>query len=170
MHARRRAVCFVGAQLLASLIAVQVVNAQEDSAPWWNPFASQSQPADGSVRQSSYFNASDQGATKSEESKSSFSLPKLPWSGESKPKNTGPSTWDRMGSSTKKFWHSTVDFMNPFDDSPKPSPSKSNGYRPQSQTTTTTSGTGMFGWLWREEKTESPSTVNDFLRQPRPQW
>ena len=70
-----------------------------------------------------------------------------------------------MGKSSKKFWNSTVDFLNPFDSEPKP---KQQGYQPQN--TKTSTGSGPFGWLWREEKTETPATVNDFLRQPRPKF
>lgn len=139
---------------------------QESSASesqWWNPATWGD--GDKTVRKSSYFSGSNQ---KSGESKSWLSFPKGPWSASDKPaaSSSGPSVFSRMGNTTKQAWNKTADFLNPFDDQPTPPPQQ--GYQPQN--TTTKKGTGMFGWMWREETTETPASVNEFLRQERPRF
>lgn len=151
---------------LVLLLLVNVRSFGQDKQPWWNPFAGSSttSSSDAGVRESSFFNGGSKSAKAKE---SSWTLPKMPWSADSKPNTRqGPSTFSRMGKSTKKMWNSTVDFINPFD-SPK-SPT-TQGYQPQ-YAEKSSSGGGPLGWLWREEKVESPTTVNDFLRQPRPKF
>lgn len=69
-----------------------------------------------------------------------------------------------MGSTSKRWWNNTTEYLNPFDSEPAP---KAHGYQPQLQTQTK-SGSGMFGWMGREERNEEPKDVNEFLRQPRP--
>lgn len=143
-------------------VGSDLASAQE-SKPWWNPFASE---GDSTVRKSTFFDSTAKEAKPS----SMFQLPKLPWTSTttSKPaKSKSPSVLTRMGSSTKKAWNSTVDFLNPFD-TPATTEKKQQGYQPQN--VETSSGSGMFGWMWREEKRETPTTVNDFLRQERPRF
>ncbi|MEO8271390.1 MAG: hypothetical protein ABI557_16835 [Aureliella sp.] len=146
----------------------------QDSQPassWWNPATWGSSSADSSVRTSSYFN----GESKKEKSdKPSLSLPSLPWSSSESttaPTPTpshGPSLLSKMERSTQKAWHKTTDFLNPFNDAPPPKLQQ--GYQPQNLRKTTSSGSGLFGWMWREEKTEQPASVNDFLRMERPRF
>lgn len=140
--------------------------AQEKSG-WWNPFNTTSTEttdgasADNTVRKSSQFGSGGTG----------FKFPELKmptWSdkvtAKSEPKKPkAPSTLNRMGATSKRWWNNTVDFVNPFDSKPEP---QQQGYQPQNKTTSK-KGSGPFGWMWREEQTETPSNVNDFLRQPR---
>jgi hypothetical protein len=139
-----------------------------ETVSWWNPL-SWTAGEDSSVRKSTYF---DNSAKKSS-SDSAFSIPQIPWlTTEDKPaskarKKTSPSVFSRMGQSTKRAWDNTIDFLNPFDNGPPAAP-KQQGYQPQQ--VESKSGGGMFGWMWREEKVESPSTVNEFLRQERPRF
>ncbi len=81
----------------------------------------------------------------------------------------------RMGQSTRRAWNSTTDFLNPFNDAPADKSPQSyqpaeQGYQPQNINKTTKSGSGPFGWMWREEQTERPASVNEFLRQERPRF
>ncbi len=135
-----------------------------DSTSWWNPTTWGAD--DGSVRESSYFSDS----AKKSEDKPLFSLPKLSWPSSDKvataPVKSSPSMLSKMGQSTKRAWGNTVDFLNPFDD--KPAKPVQQGYQPQN--TTTKQGPGMFSWMWREETTETPTSVNEFLRQERPKF
>jgi hypothetical protein len=146
-----------------SLSAVHVF-AQEKSAPWWNPFAGGSESgtamADGPVRDSSLFTGG----------KGAGSIFKLPdWTVDSKPSSSqkSPSAISRIGKTSKRWWDNTVDFVNPFD---TPNKKFKQGYQPQYEQPQSKSGSGLFGWMWREETVESPTTVNDFLRQPRPKF
>lgn len=64
---------------------------------------------------------------------------------------------------TGRMWHSTVDFLNPFDDGPSKS----------SSSVTTSNGPTSTGGAWFfQKKEEKPqySTVNEFLRQERPKF
>lgn len=154
--------------LLAMLLptASQIAHAQEKEAKAsWNPFRlasfEKSEPlaSASDVRESSFFDGA-------KEDKPLFSMPKLTWSKQelkSKPKGEG--TMAKLGKTSKRWWGNTVSFLNPFD---KPAPMPQQGYQPQNAKAK--SGGGAFGWLWREETTETPTNVNDFLRQERPRF
>jgi hypothetical protein len=129
-------------------------SAQEKSGGWWNPFS-------GGV----------QTVSTPKDSAPKFKMPQLElptWSKKAKkqPQKKQPSMVSRVGATSKRWWENTVDFVNPFNDAPPPK----QGYQPQNVTKKSTSGSGMFGWMWREEVVESPTTVNDFLRQPKPKF
>lgn len=156
--------------LLVRPASAQESSVSESSTQWWNPTTWGE--GDKTVRKSSYFSGANQ---KSGESKSWLSFPKSPWSGSDKPAATssGPSVFSKVGNTTKQAWNETVDFLNPFDKQPAQPPQQ--GYQPpqqgyQPQNTTTKQGTGIFGWMWREETTETPASVNEFLRQERPRF
>ncbi len=151
--------------LLVWLIPQSVMTAQEKTA-WWKPFSSSttttSESANATVRKSTQFGGGGSSFFK-------FPEVKMPtWSDkvktQSEPKKNGPSTLSRMGTTSKRWWNNSVDFINPFDSKPQ---STQQGYQPQNNKTSK-KGTGPFGWMWREEKTEAPNNVNDFLKQPRP--
>jgi len=148
--------------LLVSGIAPTACGQTSDSSPtWWNPTTWGS--SDDSVRKSSYFSNTE---TQSE-GKPWLSMPQFPWSSaKKKPSSAEPSLMHKMGQSTKRAWNNTVDFLNPFEDEP-PEPQQQ-GYQPQNKTSKP--GSGMFGWMWREETTETPASVNEFLRQERPKF
>jgi hypothetical protein len=143
------------------------VSIAQEKAAWWNPFktttteTSVGASSNNEVRKSTQFGGGGDG----------FKFPELKmptWSdkvtSKSEPKKPkAPSTLSRMGATSKRWWNNTVDFVNPFDSKPEP---QQQGYQPQNKTTTK-KGSGPFGWMWREEETETPSNVNDFLRQPR---
>ncbi len=161
--------------ILALAIALAALNqtsvGQEKTTQWWNPMtwnpmAESSSSGDTAVRKSTYFN----GANQKSSDKPLLSMPKLPWTSAEQATNTapaGPSTFSKMGQSTKRAWNNTVDFLNPFE---KKTTSQQQGYQPQNSQKTTKAGTGMLGWMWREETTESPTSVNEFLRQERPKF
>ncbi len=164
--------------LLASLLALSGPAQAQDSTPssstsssWWNPTTWGASSADSGVRKSSYFNGE---AKKEKIDKPSLSLPALPWSSSetttaAAPKpSKKPSLLSKMERSTQKAWHNTTDFLNPFNDAP--APQQQQGYQPQNLNKTTSSGSGPFGWLWREEKTEQPGSVNEFLKLERPRF
>ncbi len=134
---------------------------------WWKPntWIKTADADDAGVRKSAFFENTSKNTTE----KSLFSMPQMPWaaSEKSSTKPAGQSMLGKMGQSTKNAWNSTVDFMNPFDSAPAAKPQ---GYQPQNFPKTTSKGSGMFGWLWREEKTEAPGSVNEFLRQERPKF
>jgi hypothetical protein len=142
---------------LVLTLATQTIGYSQDSKSWWNPFASSSSSSSSSkTRDSQYF--SNNSGMKMPEFKMST------WgTSNSKPKKKQPSAMSRMSSTTKRWWDNTVDFMNPFDNKPAPKPKSS--YHSQKQPT---ENKGMFSWMWQEEKTESPTTVKEFLRNPRP--
>ena len=146
---------------------------QESSKPWWNPFAKDESSTATGVRKSNFFNGSG-----SESKKPMFQLPKMPWTSSAKnasgaiPRRRGPSMLSRMGSTTRRWWDNTIDFVNPFD---SPKSTLGRGYQPQNLNTPyakkkTSSGKGPFGWLWREEQIERPTSVPDWLKQPRPRF
>lgn len=141
---------------------------QEAESSWWNPFGGGSSD-DSMVRESSFFNE----PRKNDSTSSMFKLPKLGWPSfgtSSSKKKSSPSTLSKMGNSTKRMWSSSIDFLNPFDSPPAKTQQgylpREQGYRPQN--IEESSGSGMFGWMWREEKTETPATINDWLSQPNP--
>lgn len=146
--------------------------AQSAASSWWNPMTWGANASDPSVRTSTFFN----GEPKKEKSQqSAWRLPKLPWGAtekESAARSTqprGPNIFEKMGQSTRQAWHSTTDFLNPFNDTPAPPVNQ--GYQPQRlEKNTANSGGGMFGWMKRKEPVEQPASVNDFLRQERPRF
>jgi hypothetical protein len=90
-----------------------------------------------------------------------------------------PSTWQKMTTSTKQFWSTTADTINPFndaDDKPQQpiSVTGTNTYFSQAanrKTTKTKSKSFLPSWRSGEEETparENTGGVNDFLSQPRP--
>lgn len=155
---------------------VDSAQGQTSSAQWWNPTTWGSQ--DDSVRKSSYFSNTPKKST----DKPLLSMPQMPWSGDKKDKgaeqqvvdpnvattqsSSAPSMFNKMSQTTKRTWNNTVDFLNPFEK--KPAQPVQQGYQPQNMTKK--KGSGMFGWMWREETTETPTSVNEFLRQERPRF
>ncbi len=147
---------------------------QTSTTQWWNPTTWGSQ--DGGVRKSTFFNSTPKKST----DKPLLSMPKMPWSSDKQateptyvePKvataqaSSGPSMLSRMSQSTKRTWNNTVDFLNPFEK--EPAQPVQQGYQPQNKTEK--KGSGMFGWMWREETTERPTSVNEFLKQERPRF
>ncbi|MCA9133019.1 MAG: hypothetical protein KDA45_07680 [Planctomycetales bacterium] len=151
--------------LLLAALAQGNLYGQENAA-WWNPFTWSSSSSDSGVRSSSYFDSKPaKPSVKKSGGDAQFGLPKMPWTSDGKSKSKSPSTWNRMSQSTKNAWNSTLDFINPFD---SPAAPKQQGYQPQS--IKSSKGSGLFGWMVREEKRETPGTVNDFLRQERPRF
>ncbi len=154
----------------------------QETKPWWNPFgksdaavqpasATSAMPSD--VRTSTFFNGGSDNATKSNSKswKSMFKMPSWNWlQGKNKSGRAKESMFAKAGRNTKKFWNSTVDFLNPFD-APAAKPTLGNqGYQPQVLNQTQKSGDGPLGWLWQERTIEKPPTVNEFLRLPRPKF
>ncbi len=149
----------------------QVPTSSSSDAAWWNPVRWGSSSADSSVRKSSYFNGD---AKKEKGDKPILHLPTLPSASSTattaaatEPSH-GPSLLSKMERSTQKAWHNTTDFLNPFNDAPPPV--QQQGYQPQNLHKTTSSGSGLFGWMWREEKSEHPASVKDFMRMERPRF
>lgn len=137
---------------------------QEENTPWWNPFSKTSEATE-DVRDSSFFETQ-------EKKQSFFKMPefpsmKLPSWGGSETKKSQPSAFSRMGSTTKRWWHSTVDFVNPFDD--KIADKKTHGYQPQLLDEKSSKSSGFFNWFSQPEP-EEPLSVNDFLSSPRPRF
>jgi hypothetical protein len=90
-----------------------------------------------------------------------------------------PSTWQKMTTSTKKFWSTTADTLNPFndaDDKPQQpiSVTGTNTYFSQAangKTTKAKSKSFLPSWQSGEEEApvrEKSGDVNSFLSQPRP--
>jgi hypothetical protein len=89
-------------------------------------------------------------------------------------KSNQPTTWQKMTTSSRKFWNQTADTLNPFNDAldnkPPPSATGSNSYFSQasnSKSKQQKSSTFLPSWF-SEEKEEKPKTVNEFLGRPRP--
>jgi hypothetical protein len=92
-------------------------------------------------------------------------------------KPAGPSTWQKMTTSTKSFFSKTADVLNPFDDaddnqSAAPPITGSNAYFAQAgrqKKKEEKSSTFLPSW-WtsEEEKPQKAETVQDFLARPRP--
>lgn len=151
--------------LLVVLVLLSTSNlvAQEDTKPWWNPFAKSSESSE--VRESSFFNG------ESADPEPMIKLPKLPWFSKSEstePSKPKKSTFSKMGAATKKFWGSTVDFVNPFNDGSKTDNNfQGRGYQPQNLRE---EPKGRFSWLWPKKADPEPASVNDFLRMERPKF
>jgi hypothetical protein len=135
--------------------------------PSLNPFAKKGRPPT-SVRVS--------------DSSSSWKMPSFLTGGTKKSapvKNTAkksnqPTTWQKMSTSTKKFWSQTADTLNPFNDAddnkPPPSVTGTNTYFSQASNAKSKqqkSSTFLPSWF-SAEKEEKPKTVNEFLGRPRP--
>ena len=91
----------------------------------------------------------------------------------------GPTTWQKMTSSTKSAVSKTADFLNPFNDAtdnePAPSPTGSNTAFSQAmnkKTPADDNSSSVPDWLWggSEKEAQRPKTVNEFLAQPKPQF
>ena len=89
-------------------------------------------------------------------------------------KTNQPSAWQKMTTSSRKFWNQTADTLNPFNDAednkPPPSATGSNSYFSQASSSKSKqqkSSTFLPSWF-SEEKEEKPKTVNEFLGRPRP--
>ena len=96
-------------------------------------------------------------------------------------KPSQPSAWQKMTTSTRKFWSTTADTLNPFNDAEdKPqqpiSATGANSYFSQTANRKTTkSKSNSFLPSWTGSQDEAPvrkekSGVNAFLSQPRPEF
>ncbi len=96
-------------------------------------------------------------------------------------KPSQPSAWQKMTTSTRKFWSTTADTLNPFNDAEdKPqqpiSATGANSYFSQmANRKTTKSKSNAFLPSWTGSQDEAPvrqekSGVNAFLSQPRPEF
>lgn len=133
--------------------------------PNLNPFAKKSKlPTSASV--------SDQGRS------SGFSLlPKWPGSKSSKPTAArGPSTWTRVTTGTKSLVSKTTDALTPWDND------KKTAAKPQGPTGSFNPFTSasskkqdnekksfLPSWTMGEDKPKQPTTVNEWLAQPKPE-
>ncbi len=155
----------VGLAIIACWLVVpcQTAGAQEKSS-WWNPLSAFKKSDDKAI-ESSFFN---------KKPKSSFSMPKFSLASSQKKVNSNSKstmsqfgkTSRKIGTSTKKMWNSTVDFLNPFDEKPEKKSRSGMGYQPQIKEKK--SGSGPFGWMWQEQKTETPATMNEWMKQTNP--
>ncbi|MEM8733589.1 MAG: hypothetical protein AAGG44_05190 [Planctomycetota bacterium] len=94
------------------------------------------------------------------EPKSSFSLPN-PF------RMSGQNPLTKMGRASKKFWSSTVRFVNPFDKKPEPIVQRQQGYVPQRQLDAEAKKGGFFSWMTPEPEPQYED-VNGFLGLSRP--
>jgi hypothetical protein len=108
---------------------------------------------------------------------SGWSMPKLwPSSKKTTTVKRGPSTWQKVSSGTKSMMNKTADFLNPFDDAednPEPQITGSNSYFSQvanRKQEEKKPSTFLPSWWSGEEEEQKPRTVQDFLRQERPQF
>jgi hypothetical protein len=96
-------------------------------------------------------------------------------------KPSQPSAWQKMTTSTRKFWSTTADTLNPFNDAEhKPqqpiSATGANSYFSQTANRKTTkSKSNSFLPSWTSGQDEAPvreqkTGVNGFLSQPRPEF
>ncbi|GIW98918.1 MAG: hypothetical protein KatS3mg111_2251 [Pirellulaceae bacterium] len=171
--------------LLSIAITITVAtnaHCQSRSHAWWNPLGlgsgGEERATSTTEKTSSFFGNS--------RSKSWFNLPRLlpsrdsatasisddRQSVEGRP-SAAPSFLERVGGTAKNMWTSTVDLLNPFDDSAKKPPAKSSlfgnqGYQPQKEREEAKSRP-WFGWWSRSEK-EEPRDINEFLSLPRPEF
>jgi hypothetical protein len=109
---------------------------------------------------------------------SGWSMPKLwPSTKKTTTAKRGPTMWQKMSSGTKSMLNKTADFLNPFDDAEdapaEPKITGSNSYFSQvanRKQPEKKSSTFLPSWLSGEPEQEKPRTVQDFLRQDRPEW
>jgi hypothetical protein len=150
--------------LLAGLLFCSCALADGWGLPNLNPFSKKPSPPT---------------AARVSDGKSGFGL--LPkWPSTTKKKTSGPSTWNRMTSSTKSALSKTADAINPWDDGPaakpKASPSPTGSFNPFSTASAKSSDSEKKSFLpsWSmggdEEKAKKPRSVNDFLAQPKPDY
>jgi len=89
-----------------------------------------------------------------------------------------PSAWQKMTNSTRKFWSTTADTLNPFNDAndkpqqPISATGSSSYFSQTANRKTTKSKSNSFLPSWRSGEAEpaavEPNSVNKFLSQPRP--
>ena len=107
---------------------------------------------------------------------SGWHMPKLwPSTSSGQAKSNQPSTFQKATTGTKNFFSKTADALNPWDNNqPAAPPPKSSGSNSAfSQATAKkkdTQNTSLLpSWPWSgKEEEKKPSSVNDFLSQPRP--
>jgi hypothetical protein len=78
-----------------------------------------------------------------------------------------PSTWDKMSTGTKNMWAKTKNAVTPGEQSPHRNASISR--KAPNQRNKKAKKSWMASWFGPEEK-EGPQTVNEFLKQPRPDF
>jgi hypothetical protein len=113
-------------------------------------------------------------STRVADSGSGWKMPSMWPNSSATKKPAGPSVWKRMGNSTKRAWNQTVDFINPFDDAndnQRTTPiTGSNTYfsHNANRKSTDKEKTSFFPAMWPSaEPEQKPSSVVEFLRQPR---
>ena len=87
-------------------------------------------------------------------------------------KTTGPSTLQKMTTGTKTMLAKTADALNPFDDANDKQPVRVTGSKNAARQAAAKKKAASSSWfpsLWSTEEEKRPKTVNDFLRQERPQ-
>ncbi|MFO0896307.1 MAG: hypothetical protein U0836_02660 [Pirellulales bacterium] len=92
-----------------------------------------------------------------------------PW-GKTEPAKSSrpqPSTWSKMSTGTKQMWSKTVDAVTP--DSPSPHRKASMTTRKAPSQKSRKKKGWINSWFGSNEK-EGPQTVNEFLKQPRPEF
>ena len=147
------------------LLATEAVTHGQEEAtqPWWRLGGAAEEAESEGIRESKMFSGpaiSDM-----------FKMPdwpswKLPtWSAtKSKPKQKNTTGFGSIRKTSKRWWNNTVDFINPFDSEPEAKPQ---GYRPQDLVEESSGG---WSWFGSTKPKENPTTVTDFLKQPRPKF
>jgi hypothetical protein len=93
-----------------------------------------------------------------------------PW-GKSEPVKSSrpqPSAWSKMSTGTKQMWSKTVDAVTPGSPSPHRKASMTTRKAPSQKSRKAKKG-WINSWFGSNEK-EGPQTVNEFLKQPRPEF
>lgn len=157
MYSRWLICCFIACALSTSSAQGQ------ESDSWW-PLGSSEKTES---RPSSYFDSKPKSSATSSTSSSWFK-----WPSKSKSKTKSGSVVTRATKTSKKWWDNTVDFVNPFNDS-KPAPEQryqspswaDRNKKPEEESP------GWFSWMWKEEKVEeAPTSINDWMKQGRPEY
>jgi hypothetical protein len=93
-----------------------------------------------------------------------------PWGQNDPPvaRRTEPSTWNKMSTGTKQMWSKTVDAVTPGSPSPHRNASMTTRKAPSQRSRKAKKG-WINSWFGPEEK-QGPQTVNEFLKQPRPEF
>jgi hypothetical protein len=93
-----------------------------------------------------------------------------PWGKSENPiaRHTEPSAWDKMSTGTKNIWSKTKEAVTPGQQSPHRTASMTSRKAP-SQRNKKAKKSWMSSWFGPEEK-QGPQTVNEFLKQPRPDF
>ena len=95
-----------------------------------------------------------------------------PKSYSNKPKAQAPSTWQKMTTGTKTVFAKTADALNPFDDANDNKPVRVTGSKNAFRQASAKKKAESSSWLpslWKPQEEKRPTSVNDFLSQPRPQ-